>query len=98
MNTGQNTSQKEMFRFDGETFEPALDFSRLARQAANVFDFVRDGKWHTLKEISEATSAPEASVSARLRDFRRMGCDVDRRRKGNGFGGLWEYRLVTDGV
>jgi len=86
-------TQEELV-FRGSTFNPALDFSRLARQAARVFDFVKDGEWYTLRDISEATGSPEASVSARLRDFRRMGCTVDRRRKE--FGGLHEYRVIVN--
>jgi len=79
--------------FHGRTFDARFDYSRLARQAASVFDLMRDGGWRSLREISQHTNAPEASVSARLRDFRKLGLEVDRRRRGNEFGGVWEYRI-----
>lgn len=55
----------------GETYVPEFDYARLNGQAKRVFDLMADGKWRTLREISEATGDPEASVSARLRDFRQ---------------------------
>jgi hypothetical protein len=87
-------NQQEL-TFEGNTFDAKLDFSRLARQAARVFDFMCHGDWHTLAEISEATGSPEASVSARLRDFRKLGCTVERRRRGPEMSGLHEYRVIA---
>jgi hypothetical protein len=89
------------FRFDGDTYEPGLDRSRLTGQLLRVYRVMRGGQWLTLREISEATSEEgaldsEASVSARLRDLRkaRFGSHlVDRRRRGEGRRGLHEYRV-----
>jgi len=75
----------------GSTYEHAKDFDRLNTQQAAVWAFVKDGEWHTLREISAATNHPEASVSARLRDFRAMGRTVDRERVE---GGLFRYRVT----
>jgi hypothetical protein len=78
---------------DGETYEPERDRERLARQRRRVWDYMIAGRWRSLAAISEATGYPEASVSARLRDFRkaRFGSHtVDRRYIGMG---LWQYRL-----
>ena len=79
----------------GTTFDPALDGLRLAKQSSAVHDHMRDGAWRTLAEISAATGAPEASASARLRDLRRMGFTVDRRRRGDLARGLHEYRVLA---
>tara|TARA_R110000824_G_scaffold6321_6_gene29286 strand:+ start:3922 stop:4326 length:405 start_codon:yes stop_codon:yes gene_type:complete len=80
----------------GLTYQEALDGPRLNRQARAVFDAMRSGRWLTLRQISHATGAPEASCSARLRDFRKTEFgryEVQRRRlKGQG---LNEYRLVA---
>lgn len=76
---------------DGETFDEARDGKRLNAQAVHVFRLMRDGKWRTLAEIADATGHPEASVSARLRDFRKVGYTVDRRHVGKG---LWQYRVA----
>jgi hypothetical protein len=80
---------------DGETFDAALDGVRLNRQQSDVWAVVRFGKWITLAELSRLTGHPEASVSARLRDFRKEkfgSFEVDRRRFDDS--GLWQYRLV----
>ena len=82
--------------FGGETFDPALDEERLRRQLAEVWRFMSDGQWHTLAKIGAAINAPEASVSARLRDFRKKkfgGHTVLRERIPLG-NGLHRYRLI----
>jgi hypothetical protein len=82
--------------FDGDTYEPDKDHVRLRGQNLRVFTLMRDGLWRTLGEISEGTGDPEASVSARLRDFRKKkfgGHTVESRRRGPASDGLWEYRL-----
>lgn len=76
----------------GSTYDAAFDFTRLNAQQARVWEVVKDGKFHTLAEISARTGDPEASVSARLRDLRNMhGCKVDRRRQESG--GTYEYAV-----
>lgn len=75
----------------GSTYDHARDFARLNTQQEKVWAVVRDGQWHTLADIAEKTGCPEASVSARLRDLRKMGCTVEHeciRR------GLWRYRVT----
>jgi hypothetical protein len=79
----------------GATFDESLDYDRLNRQQRLVYAVMADGQWRTLAEIHTLTGAPEASVSARLRDLRRVaGAAVDRRRRGDPKLGLHEYRLV----
>ena len=81
--------------FDGITYEPARDCARLGDQMAAVLSVMADGKWRTLADIASETNAPEASVSARLRDLRKPrfgGHTVNReflRR------GLFRYQLVV---
>lgn len=77
----------------GETYEPKRDRKRLNAQATAVYEFMKDGQWHTLAEISNATGAPEASASARLRDLRspKLGnFNVERRYLSKG---LHQYRM-----
>jgi hypothetical protein len=86
-------------RFCGETYEPALDQARLGHQLSRVVEFMSDHLPHTLADIARATGAPEASVSARLRDMRRpihrkgLGYRVDRTRLDRG---LHSYRWVQE--
>ena len=79
---------------DGKTFESAKDEIRLNSQARAVWNLMRDGIWRSLAEISRATQEPEASCSARIRDFRKPrfgGHKADRRRRSRG---VFEYRLI----
>lgn len=71
------------------------DQARLAFQSGIVFGLMKDGEWRTLADIAESTGFPEASISARLRDFRKErfgGHLVHRRRRSPG---QFEYRLVV---
>lgn len=68
-----------------------IDGERLGRQLVAVRDCMADGQWRTLREISQATGAPEASASARLRELRHDGHTVERRRRGDPRAGIWEY-------
>ena len=80
---------------DGNTFDHKRDVKRLNRQTFDVYNYVAYPKvWRSLKEISEATGHPEASVSARLRDLRKPkfgGFEIERRHVSKG---LWQYRFV----
>jgi hypothetical protein len=83
--------------FDGATYDPTLDHERLGAQAIRVWAVISDGRWRTLGEIETACGDPQASISARLRDFRkpRFGSHViARRRRGDGAAGVFEYRLA----
>jgi hypothetical protein len=75
--------------FQGETYDPVLDGKRLGRQLLSVEQTMSDGRWRSLKDIAWITKSPEASVSARLRDLRRMGWVVQKRRLTPG---TWIYR------
>lgn len=57
--------------FDGETYEPELDFDRLTTLLERVYKRMSDGHWHTLAELATHCGGTEASVSARLRDLRK---------------------------
>lgn len=79
---------------NGETFENARDRIRLNRQASAVYDLMVDGAWRSLGMIADMTGEPQASISARLRDFRkkRFGSHVvDRKHLA---GGVWLYRVL----
>lgn len=79
----------------GETFDPSKDRQRLNKQAQDVYNLMADGEWRSLAQISARVCHPEASVSARLRDLRKVrfgGFAVERRRAGKG---LYEYRLLA---
>ncbi len=84
--------------FDGVTYNRELDQSRLNAQSRRVLGVMLSGEWMTLGEISAKTGDPEASCSARLRDFRKEshgGHKVNRRRRGVGKRGLFEYQLIV---
>ena len=90
-------NRQQRMRFDGQTYEPNLDHVRLTLQASRVLAVMGDGTWRTLREIAAVIADPEASISARLRDLRkeRFGAfTVNRRRRGEGKRGLFEYQVV----
>lgn len=83
--------------FDGATYKVKHDGARLTKQLKRVFNIVKDGRWRTLGEIATATGDHEQSISARLRDLRKLkfgGLIVDRRRRGEASAGIFEYRVV----
>jgi hypothetical protein len=80
--------------FDGATFSEERDGERLSKLFERVRALMLDGQWRTLGEIAEVVEAPEASISARLRDLRKAdfgGYKVERAYVANG---LWRYRVV----
>lgn len=82
---------------DGATYSPRKDRAPLNAQAQRVWDVLAGGRWLTLAEIAAETGDPEASVSARLRDFRKPKFgehEVSRRRRADHR--VWEYRLVVE--
>lgn len=54
-----------------------------------------DGEWRTLEQVSRITGAPEASVSARLRDLRKAALGAWRveRERARSSGPFW-YRVL----
>lgn len=83
----------QVAKFDGATYDPAQDNARLSKQLVSVRQLMLDGAWRTLAEIAHDVGAPEASVSARLRDLRKPkfgGWKVEHDRVS---GGTWRYRV-----
>jgi hypothetical protein len=84
-------------------YERPIDDSRILPQRERVLQFMlriaeinRGAKWLTLREVSDALGFPEASISARFRDFRKNkfgAYEVDRRRRVEQKG-TWEYRVT----
>lgn len=90
-----------LFAFGGRTYVATLDAKRLGAQLTRVIAAMSDGRWRTLTEIQahiQRTTGkrdPEASLSARLRDIRKLYGEEameSRRRTEDGVDGLWEYR------
>ena len=83
--------------FDGETYEPAKDKARLTAQYKQVFDTMLDGKFRSLAELEALTKAPQASISARLRDMRkeRNGSHTVVRRRAED-GTYYKYQLIQN--
>ncbi len=78
----------------GQTYDEARDEPRLNQQHTSVLELMKDGRWRTLERISEVTGIKETSVSARLRDLRKVqhgSHTVEREHLGRG---LWLYRVV----
>jgi hypothetical protein len=86
-------------RFDGSDYHPFFDDKRLRGQVKRIFNLMKDGKFRTLSEIAEITSAPPASVSAQLRHLRKErfgGHTVNKQIRGDRENGLFEYQLIIN--
>jgi len=81
--------------FDGHTFDPALDGTRLRTLLMRVHRLMHDGEWRTLARIVMAVGGSEAGVSARLRDLRKAkwGAHTVERKRHPEADGLWLYRV-----
>jgi len=82
--------------FNGSDYEPSRDDVRLSGQIMRVWSCMSDANWRSLREISQITGDPEASVSAQLRHLRkdRFGSHtVEKTHLGNG---LYKYRVIKN--
>ena len=83
--------------FQGTTYVASLDRDRLGEQMLRVIDLMADKRWRTLREIAQITGDPEASISARLRDCRKLwgtnALESNRRPGINPTRGVWQYRV-----
>ena len=88
-------------RYDGQTYDEAIDHGCIKSSHDRIFDLMRDGMARTLAEIARAGSCSEAGAAARMRDFRKarfrafygvVGMESQRCD-----GGLWTYRLLIKG-
>lgn len=86
--------RNEQRRFGGRTYDPARDGKRLSDQLHAVFHLMCDQKWRTLEQISRETGGSEASVSARLRDLRKVRFGAHTVEREYIAGGLWQYRVI----
>ena len=80
--------------FEGDDYQHERDSERLTSQIEKIKDTMQDEQWRTLKQIASSTKAPEASVSAQLRNLRKEkhgGHKVNRKHISNG---LYRYQLI----
>lgn len=80
----------------GTTYDDDEDYVRLNKQATDVWRVMFDRRWYTLSRLEVLTGHPQASISARIRDFRkeRFGSHTVERVRLEG--GLFTYRLVPN--
>ena len=79
---------------ESDTLKPH-DYERIGKQRAAIFSLMSNGGRWTLSELERVTGYPQASISARLRDFRKpkFGGHIVRRERIADCGGTYEYRL-----
>lgn len=92
--------------FEGETYDPLVDYERLSQQLQDVWDTLTSDpdQWWTLDGLQRDIQArtgryhTEAGLSARLRDLRkpRHGRYVVERQRVVNYKGLFAYRLDPD--
>lgn len=79
--------------FGGATYDEKRDGDRLRKQLDAVRSFMLRNGWVTLKDLAGAVGAPEASVSARLRDLRKQQHGAYTIEREYVSQGLWRYRI-----
>lgn len=84
----------------GPDYVPSLDEVRLRKQTDTIRDLMLSAaackSWLTLKELEMLSHYPQASISAQLRHLRKKAFGsyiIEKRRRGKGKEGLWEYQL-----
>lgn len=80
--------------FNGSDIDMNRDAKRLSGQIKDIYDLMKDGQWRTLGAIEAATKHGQASISAQLRNLKKVqfgGHGLEKRHLGNG---LYEYKLV----
>jgi len=83
------------FHADGDSYVAALDGARLSKLAVAVRQLVTDRAWRTPGEFEHVLGRRWASISARLRDLRKLphgGHHVEQRRVGGAESGVFAYR------
>jgi len=82
--------------FDGRTYSPPLDKTRLTTQLAEVKSLMLDGAWWTIPDLTETVHGLPTAISARIRDFRKpkFGGHMILSARVVGESGLWKYRLI----
>jgi|TARA_B100000586_G_scaffold265245_1_gene236684 hypothetical protein len=86
--------EQTQIHFDGVTYDPKLDYTRLTTQLGKIYNLLNTGRWFTLRQLADLIKAPEASVSARIRDLRKPKFgehNIEHERLSNG---VWRYRMV----
>ncbi len=79
--------------FGGATYDEKRDGSRLKAQLDRVRSVMLRNSWMTLEQLAEQAEAPQASVSARIRDLRKLqfgGYTIEREYVSRG---LFKYRI-----
>ncbi len=87
---------QESLRFDGNDYVHSRDSSRLTGQIQRIYNTIQNGNWFTLGELADLTGAPEASISAQLRNLRKQRFGNHIIEKKHLDNGLYSYRLVKE--
>jgi hypothetical protein len=88
--------QLHLLVFDGKTFDFLKDSPRLTSLLHKVLDYLKDGQYHSLHDIQVHCGGTECSVSARLRDLRKIKFGSHHIEAKREEGGLWTYRLNSN--
>jgi len=79
--------------YHGADIDMNRDATRLNGQILDIYNVVKDGKWYTLDELASITGHGQASISAQLRNLRKVqfgSHEIERLHLTNG---LYQYRL-----
>lgn len=81
--------------FHGSDIDMNRDAKRLTGQILDVYNCMKDGQWRSLGEIEAATGHGQASISAQLRNLRKVPFGSHTVEKIHLGDGLYHYRLAV---
>jgi hypothetical protein len=82
--------------FDGQTYSPELDHTRLTLGLRKVYDAMSNGRWWSLHELSLRSGVSELSIGSRVRDLRKPKFGSHKVDQNRISGGLYMYRLEIE--
>lgn len=65
------------------------DVKPLRDSVKQIYEIMKDGNWHSIPELRQATK--KDSAGRRLRELREAGISIEKKRENNSR--LWKYRI-----
>lgn len=86
-----------MYRhFSGKAVRTMDDHNRLEKQFVAIMRVMMDGKWRTVHEIHQLTSFLHTSISAQLRNLRKIGFGSHTVKSNERAPDLYEFQVILN--
>lgn len=82
--------------FSGKSVKTMKDHDRLEKQFVAIMRVMMDGKWRTVDEIHQLTGFLHTSISAQLRNLRKIGFGSHTVNPNERDRALWEFQVILN--